>query len=283
MLETNHPLSIRKQCELLKINRTAQYYHPRANNNHEAIIANRIHEIWNELPFYGYRRITAQLQREGYDINHKRVSRLMHVMNLQALYPKTKCSRKDDVQPHPYLLKNLSINKANQVWATDLTYIKLPSGFVYLVALIDIYSRKIMGWKLSITMEVIFCLEMLMEAVGEYGIPIIINTDQGSQYTSTSWVEALQAMAIRISMDGKGRWADNVYVERLWRTIKQENIYLYGCDTIKSLRVSITEFVDFYNTRRLHQSLGYHTPDEVYQGLCAARELVHYSKREAAN
>jgi len=283
MLEISNPLSIRQQCELLQINRTSQYYQPRVQNSNEAIVANRIYEIWHEFPFYGYRRITAQLQRESYEINHKRVSRLMHVMNLEALYPKPKCSQKDGSQPHPYLLKELTINHSNQVWATDLTYIKLPSGFVYLVALIDIYSRKIMSWKISITLEVIFCLEMLEEAILKYGIPIIINTDQGAQYTSLAWVGALQAMAIQISMDGKGRWADNVYVERLWRTIKQENIYLYSCETIKSLRSSIDEFVDFYNTRRLHQSLNYHTPNEVYQGLWAAKELVHYSKRGVAN
>ena len=283
MLENRNLLSIRQQCKLLQINRTSQYYQPRVQKCDDAIIANRIFEIWNDLPFYGYRRITAQLQRESYKINHKRVLRLMHVMNLEALYPKPKCSQKGRSQPYPYLLKGLTINHPNQVWATDLTYIKLPTGFVYLVALIDVYSRKIMSWKISITMEVCFCLEMLEEAMIKYGNPIILNSDQGSQYTSLEWVSTLQTMEIQISMDGRGRWADNIYIERLWRTIKEENVYLYSCDTVKSLRFSIDKFVDFYNTRRLHQSLNYHTPNEVYQGIWKAKELLHYSNREVAH
>jgi putative transposase len=283
MVENEHSLSIRSQCDLLMINRSMVYYQPKANEGNETIIANRIHEIWYELPFYGYRRITAQLQREGHEINHKRVSRLMRTMNIEALYPKPNCSKKDGAQPHPYLLKDIVVSEPNQAWGTDLTYIRLPSGFVYLVALIDLYSRRIMSWKISITMEVCFCLEMLEDATTLHGIPMMINSDQGSQYTSLAWISALQAMSIQISMDGKGRWADNVYIERLWRTIKQEQVYLYSCETIKSLKATMDEYIVFYNTRRLHQSLNYRTPDEVYQGLWRPAPLIHYSKREIMN
>lgn len=272
------PVSVRQQCQLLEINRSTLYYQPHAISD-DTIMANRILELWQALPFYGYRRITAQLVREGNAINHKRVKRLMDEMGLQALYPKPKISAKDGITAWPYLLKDFTICASNQVWSTDLTYVRLPSGFVYLAAILDVYSRRVMSWGISNTMEATFCVEVLQRALRGCPAPLILNSDQGTQYTSQLWIKTLQDAGVAISMDGKGRWADNVYVERLWRTIKYEHIHLHGCTSLPELRASVGEFVMFYNMERLHQSLDYHTPDEVYQGLWQPLPLVHYSRR----
>lgn len=280
MIDHSASLSISAQCTLLGVNRTRVYYKPNPLVKDETILANRLYEVWLESPFYGYRRLTATLAREGFTLNHKRVVRLMKSMNIRALYPSPNLSKSDGSCIYPYLLRDVVIESPNQVWATDLTYIKLPTGFVYLMALIDIYSRKIVAWGVSNTMDAAFCITVLNEALLNFEAPEIMNTDQGSQYTSALWIEVLALKFIKISMDGKGRWADNIYVERLWRTIKYEHVYIYSCETIKALKSSLAPYIDFYNNKRLHQSLDYHTPNEVYQGSWKAKSLVHYSKKE---
>ena len=264
MIEKSHKsLSVRKQCSLLDLNRSTLYYEA-VEGPDDTALANEIHELWMEMPFYGYRRIAAALRRRGYCINEKRVLRLMREMNVQALYPRPKTtirSAKDAV--YPYLLKELEITRPNQVWATDITYIKMPVGFAYLVALIDVYSRYIVSWRLSNTMDTHFCLEMLDEALC-YACPEILNTDQGSQFTSGDWIGRLQSSGVLVSMDGKGRWVDNIIIERFWRTLKHEHVLLHSFGDLRQARQSIREFIKLYNFRRLHQSLGYQTPAEVY-------------------
>jgi putative transposase len=264
MIETNHKnLSIRRQSALLQINRSTLYYEPieAVDDTH---LANEIHEIWLGMPFYGYRRVTAELRRRSYRINEKRVLRLMREMNMQALYPgpKTTVRFSKDVA-YPYLLNGLEVVRPNQVWATDITYIKMPVGFAYLVALIDVHSRYVIAWRLSNTMDTHFCLEMLDTALS-YARPEILNTDQGSQFTSRDWIERVEGFGILVSMDGKGRWVDNIIIERFWRTLKYEHVLLHSFEDLRQARRSIGEFINLYNFKRLHQSLGYRPPAEVY-------------------
>ena len=257
-------LSVLKKCHLLDIPRSSFYY----KNKAEEICSNTvnlIHELWLSYPQFGYRRITAMLKDSGYVINKKKVQRLMREMGLTAIYCKPyKGSFKREDYKYPYLLKDLNIIRINQVWATDITYIKMPRGFVYLCALIDLHSRFIVSWNLSIGMQVDFCLEMLESAFAKYRIPEIINSDQGAQFTSYDWIKSLSDNNIKISMDGKGRWADNVIMERFWRTLKQEQVYLDPPDSVKELRIQITRFIDFYNNIRPHQALKYRTPSSLY-------------------
>jgi len=264
MIDQKHDfLSIRKQCNVLGIWRSNVYYEP-LQNKEESILANEIRDLWLDIPAYGYRRITAELHRRGYDINHKHVLRLMRDMHIQALYPKPKTSiRNTKHKIYPYLLRDLFITKPNHVWSTDITYIKMPQGFVYLTSLIDIYSRFIIGWRLSNTLDETFCEEALNSAF-QYGKPEILNTDQGSQFTSEAWISCLVKNNIKISMDGKGRWADNIIIERFWRTLKHEHILLHAFESVKEIKESIKKFIMVYNYKRLHQSLGYKTPAEVY-------------------
>jgi len=264
MINQKHDLlSIRKQCNVLGIWRSNVYYEP-LQNKEESILANEIRDMWLDIPAYGYRRITAELHRRGYNINHKHVLRLMRDMHIQALYPKPKTSiRNTKHKVYPYLLRDLPIIKPNHVWSTDITYIKMPQGFVYLTSLIDIYSRFIIGWRLSNTLDETFCEEALNSAF-QYGKPEILNTDQGSQFTSEAWTSCLIKNNIKISMDGKGRWADNIIIERFWRTLKHEHILLHAFESAKEIKESIKKFIMVYNYKRLHQSLGYKTPAEVY-------------------
>ncbi len=260
----NSTLSLRQQCRLLSINRSTLYYEPKPND--DSTLANEIHEIWLEMPFYGYRRVTVQLRRNGYDVNHKCVLRLMKAMNLQALYPRPKTTKRNkDHKVYPYLLRDLVINRPNQVWATNITYITMPTGgFMYLVALIDVYSRFILSWRLSNTLDTSFCLDMLDQALSNYNKPEIINTDQGCQFTSQLWINRLNDAGIKISMDGIGRCHDNIIIERFWRTIKHEHILVQCFNSVPELKESIAGYIVLYNTKRLHQSLGYNTPKEVY-------------------
>ena len=264
MIEMNHQnLSVRKQSALLQINRSTLYYEP-IEAVDDTNLANEIHELWLEMPFYGYRRVTAELRRRGNLINEKRVLRLMREMNVQALYPRPKTTIRSAKDPvYPYLLNGLEIVRPNQVWATDITYIKMPVGFAYLVALIDVHSRYVLAWRLSNTMDTHFCLEMLDEALF-YACPEILNTDQGSQFTSRDWIECVEGSGILVSMDGKGRWVDNIIIERFWRTLKHEHVLLHSFEDLRQARRSIGEFMTLYNHKRLHQSLGYRTPAEVY-------------------
>jgi putative transposase len=264
MVDSSHEsLSMRRQCALLGIWRSRIYYKPIPDPD-ESILANEIHEIWLAIPFYGYRRITAELQRRGYDVNHKRIARIMKSMHIQALYPRPKTTtRNPDHKIYPYLLRDLEIIGPNHVWATDITYIRMPEGFMYLVALIDLHSRFIIGWNLSNSLDASFCEEVLKTALVN-GKPVIINTDQGSQFTGTKWIELVEEYEIKVSMDGRGRWADNIFIERFWRSLKHEHILLHEFETVGQLRASIEHYIDIYNNRRLHQSLGYKTPAEVY-------------------
>jgi len=265
MIELSHKkLSVRQQCQLLEVNRSMVYYKGKKAVD-ESEIMNRIHEIWLKFPAYGYRRITKALQDEGYDINRKRGYRLMKLMSLEALYTKPKLS-----EPHPghkiypYLLKGLSIDRPNQVWCTDITYVKMPQGFVYLVAIIDVYSRYIVSWRLSTSLDAAFCLDMLRSAF-DVGIPEILNTDQGSQFTSTDWINSVEGAGVKVSMDGKGRWADNIPIERFWRTLKHENVFLNAYETVAEARNGIRRFIELYNEERLHSSIGYTNPGAVYR------------------
>jgi putative transposase len=266
MIDIQHEqMSIRQQCAVLGVNRSSFYYVPRPLLE-DTDLANEIHDVWLEIPSYGYRRVTEELQRRGYLINSKKVLRLMRDMKLQAIYPRPKTSLRSPSHPiYPYLLRGLDISSPNQVWATDITYIKMPVGFAYLVAIIDVYSRYVLSWRLSNTMDTHFCLEMLEEAL-QIATPDIINTDQGSQFTSNEWVAKVEGSGAKVSMDGKGRWADNIYIERFWRSLKHEHVLLYSYEDLRQARRSIGGYMEIYNHRRLHQSLGYKTPAEVYSG-----------------
>jgi putative transposase len=262
---------------LLTINRSNIYYQPR---NYQEIndLCNEIYELWSRHQFFGYRRITAVLKdQSGYPINQKKVLRLMRLMGLQAIYPKPRTTiiNKKEYK-YPYLLNNIIIAKPNQVWATDITYIKTGVGFVYLIALIDWFSRFIISWKLSISMTTDFCLDVLNQGIKAHKKPEIINTDQGSQFTSNEWVKQLDDNNIKISMDGKGRWVDNVYIERFWRTVKQEQIYINPPDNITELRQQINKFIKFYNYQRPHQSLQYKTPSQIYYNDDSKRKIIKF-------
>jgi putative transposase len=265
MLDKTDVLSIRKQAKLLDINRSSVYYKPVMNRDSE--IANLIQEIYLDSDCrYGYRKVSAVLQNSGCVVNNKKVLKLMQEMNLQGLYPRkfiNTSARDLEHKTYPYLLEGLDINKANQVWATDITYIKILDRFMYFVAIIDIYSRYIVSYDLSHTLDASFCVAALKEALRE-GIPEIFNSDQGCQFTSEIFIKALVENGVNISMDHKGRCFDNIIVERLWRTLKQEAIYYYRPETIKELEICLRDFVLWYNTKRVHQSLKYRTPEALY-------------------
>ena len=258
-------LSVRRQCELLRLSRSGMYYEPVATSPEELALMRRIDEVHLKYPFYGSRKLAIELRHEGRDANRKRVQRLMRVMGLEAMVPKPKTS-----EPHPehvvfpYLLRGLAISKANQVWATDITYIPMKSGFVYLVAIMDWYSRRVLSWRLSNTLDSSFCIEALQEAFKRFGQPEIFNTDQGAQFTADAFTTLLRKRDIAISMDGKGRWCDNVFVERFWRSIKYEEIYLHAYDSVSEARNGIGQYIQFFNNRRPHSSLQAQTPDQVY-------------------
>ena len=262
--QNNKSLSIRVQCALLNVCRSTIYYQSKDSPN-AVMIANEIYEIWSEMPYYGYRKITKELQRRGYEINHKKVLKMMQEMRITALYPKPKTSiLSRQHKKYPYLLRNVKIERPNQAWKTDITYIKICGGYIYLIAIIDVFSRFIVSWAVSVTMEVDFCLEALDKALFHWQKPEILNSDQGSQFTSLEWTERLEKNDIKISMDGVRRWADNIYIERFWRTIKYEYIFLHNFSTVKEAKSAIDRFINEYNYRRLHQSLEYQTPSEVY-------------------
>lgn len=263
--EKSITLDFKKKCELLNVPRSSMYYEPKIlNDNSDMIIINELAEIYQKHSFYGYRRMTIKLQEKGFLINHKKVRRLLKIAGIQAIYPIKKTTvRNSQHKVFPYLLKNMTINQPNQVLKVDITYIKICRGFVYLICLIDVFSRKIMGWKLSTFLDTASCLEALNLAL-QHGIPTMINSDQGCQFTSDAWINALQTKGIQISMDGKGRWIDNVLIERLWRTIKYELIYLHSFDTVQQVREALDKYIVFYNQERRHMSLNYHTPDEIF-------------------
>jgi len=266
MVADNSKLSVRRQCELLDLNRSSVYYKHQPALTTDVDILNRIRDIWGRCPFYGYRRITKELQGNGVEINHKRVQRLMVSGGIQAIYPGPNTSKRNHKQAvHPYLLKGLAISRANKVWQVDITYLRMGKGFMYLVALIDVYSRYVVGWSLSNTMEPSFCMMALAMGLTQ-AIPEIINSDQGSQFTSDEWIKTLKDRGIKVSMTGKGRCLDNIYIERFWRNFKWEEFYLYDYQSVVELKKAIIGYIDFYNHRRRHQSLDYKTPAQIYLG-----------------
>lgn len=266
MVDRAHPLSIRRQCELLGVSRSGLYYEAEPTSPEELSLMRRIDELHLKYPFYGSRKIALELRNEGRDVNRKRVQRLMRLMGLEALAPKPKTS-----EPHPehvvypYLLRGMTICRANQVWAADVTYIPMKAGFVFLVAIIDWYSRRVLSWRLSATLDPSFCVQALEEALGRFGQPDIFNTDQGAQFTANAFTTVLRERGIAISMDGRGRCLDNVFVERLWRSLKYEEVYLHVYDTVAEVRAGIRRYFDFYNDRRPHQALGYQTPAAFFE------------------
>lgn len=266
LVNTHLDITVTRQCQLLGVERSGLYYKPTPKVD-DTVMMNRIYEVWYKHPTFGYRRIAKTLRREGMMVNRKKVGRLMKVMGLQAIYPKPKTSIKNaSHQVYGYLLSGLKITEPNQAWQVDITYIRTRKGFVYLTALIDVYSRYIVGWSLSNTMDTSLCLDALNKSLS-HSTPQIINSDQGSQFTSEKWTDALKKKHIDISMTGKGRCIDNVYIERFWRSIKHEKIKLSEFDNIHELENLIAEYIEHYNHERPHQALGEFVPSEVYTGL----------------
>lgn len=266
MVEADHPeLSIRRQCELLEVNRASWYYEPVPESAENLALMRRIDEQFLATPFFGSRQMTAWLQRQGLAINRKRVQRLMRRMGLEAIYPKPRTTQRGAGHPiYPYLLRDLTVTRVDQVWGADITYVPLRHGFVYLVAILDWYSRYVVAWRLSNSLEGSFCQECLDKALAR-GRPEIFNTDQGVQFTSEAFTSRLHAQHIAISMDGRGRALDNVFVERLWRTVKQENIYLHDYATPWEAEDGLTAYFRFYSEERPHSRLRNQTPGEVYR------------------
>lgn len=281
MLDRSHKdLSVRAQCLLLKIPRATAYYQkePQAD---DSILVNEIYEIWQKKSYYGYRKITAELKRRSYAVNRKRVYRLMREARIQALYPRPQTSAPNTQHKrYPYLLRDCVIDRPNQVWTTDITYIKVGDSWMYLVAILDVHSRYILAWSLSNTLDTEFCIAVLQRAL-THATPEILNTDQGSQFTSEEWLTCVESHGIKVSMDGVGRWADNIYIERFWRTVKYEHLFWQVFDSVIDLKKSLTHFLHEYNTDRLHQSLGYHTPYEAYTQKVAV-PAMRYKKEKAA-
>ena len=271
MIEAQHKnLSVVKQCGLLHISRSGLYYKSSGESALNLALMRLIDEQYLKCPWYGSRQMTRYLKRQGYCVGRKRIRRLMRQMGLMAICPGPHTSRRHPDHPvFPYLLRNLSVTQANQVWCTDVTYIPLAHGFVYLVAIMDWHTRHVLSWRVSTTQDTSFCLEALAEAIEKYGKPEIFNTDQGSQFTSAAWVNELARQDIKISMDGKGCWMDNVFIERLWRSLKYECIYLNAFDTIREAIDGIAYWMNYYNQERPHSSLGDQTPGEMYHKLAA--------------
>jgi len=254
------------QCQLAGIARSTVYADKAEVDEVELMLLRLLDEEYTRHPFYGSRKMTVWLRDQGHAVNRKRVQRLMRILGLIAMVPGPNTSKKHPEHTvYPYLLRGLRVVRPNQVWSTDITYIRLAHGFVYLVAIIDWYSRKVLSWRVSNTMDVGFCVDCLTAALKQYGPPDIFNTDQGSQFTSDKWIAVLQENSIKISMDGRGRALDNIFVERLWRSVKYEDIYPKNYVYIPELLLGLTEYFAFYNGERYHQALDYKTPDQVYQ------------------
>ena len=266
MIDRGRPApSVRRQCEILRVSRSGLYYEPEPTSPDQLALMRRIDELHLKYPFYGSRKLSDALRKEGFEANRKRIQRLMRLMGMEAMAPKPKTS-----EPHPehvtypYLLRGLAISRVNQVWATDITYIPMRTGFVYVAAIMDWYSRRVLSWRLSNTLDSSFCVEALEEALDRFGKPEIFNTDQGAQFTADVFTKPLRDRGIAISMDGKGRCLDNVFVERLWRSLKYEEVYLHAYENVLEAHTGIGRYFGFYNDERAHQSLGYQTPAAFY-------------------
>ncbi len=260
-------LPVVAQCRLLKVARSTLYYRSVPVSADDLAVMRRMDELHLAWPFYGSRRMAAVLRREGRAVNRKRAKRLMKVMGIEAIYQKPNTSKgHPDHKVYAYLLRGLTIGRPNQVWCADITYVPMAKGFVYLVAVMDWFSRRVLSWRLSITMETDFCVEALTEAMERYGQPEIFNTDQGVQFTSTGFVDELAERGVRISMDGKGRFLDNIFIERLWRSLKYEEVFIKAYGSVPEARIGIGEWLRFYNDERPHQALDYRTPTAVFHG-----------------
>ena len=268
MIDHNHALPVARQARALGISRSSVYYRPIPVSDGDLRRLRRIDELHLEYPFAGSRMLRDMLRREGFISGRRHVATLMRRMSIEALYRRPNTSRRHPAHlVHPYLLRGLAVTRPGQVWAMDITYIPMSRGFVFLAAVIDWFSRKVLAWRLSITMDTAFCVETVEEALGQYDAPEIFNTDQGSQFTSTAFTGILERNGIAISMDGKGSWRDNVFVERLWKSVKYEEVYLKAYGSVSEARTSIGRYLAFYNSRRPHSSLGGMTPDEFYARL----------------
>ena len=267
MIEPAHPkLSVVRQCELVSISRSGFYYQPVGETPLNLPLMRLIDMQFLETPWYGSRQMARHLRREGYTVGRKRIRRLMAKMGLAPIYrrPRTTVPNSEH-RVYPYLLRGMVIDRANHVWCSDITYIPMRRGFLYLVAVMDWSTRKVLSWRVSNTLDVEFCIEALEEALARFGRPEIFNTNQGSQFTSSRFTGVLREAAVRISMDGRGRWMDNVFIERLWRSLKYECVYLHGFETGSELRAGLSRWIEYYNTRRPHSTLAGCTPDEAYR------------------
>ena len=271
MIDRGAKLTVARQAELLDLSRSGVYYTPRPISQRDLGLMRRLDELHLRLPFYGSRKLTRELQNEGHAVGRRHVTTLMRRMGLEAIYRKPRTSiPAREAAIRPYLLANLSIERPNQVWTSDITYLPMAHGFMYLAAILDVASRKVLAFRLSNTLTADFCVEALQEAMARFGKPEIFNTDQGAQFTSAEWLKVLDEAGVAVSMDGKGRWIDNVFIERLWRSVKYEEVYLHGYANGTEARTALTRYFSFYNARRTHQALDYRTPDEVYFPALAA-------------
>jgi len=267
MIDRGSELPVTCQAELLDLSRSSVYYAPRPLPERDLRLMRRLDELHLKWPFYGSRKLARELQLEGHAVGRRHVTTLMRRMAMETIYRKPRTSiPAREAAIRPYLLSGLVIDRPNQVWAADLTYVPMAHGFQYLVAILDVWSRKVLSWRVSNTMTPDFCVEALEEALARHGKPEIFNTDQGSQFTCKDWTDALDEAEVPISMDGKGRWIDNVFIERLWRSVKYENIYLKAYESGSALRRGLADYFEFYNAERTHQSLDYRRPDDVYYG-----------------
>jgi putative transposase len=271
MIDRGSKVPVRRQAELLDLSRSSVYYTPRPLSDRDLGLMRRLDELHLQLPFYGSRKLTRELRKEGHEVGRRHVVTLMRRMGIEVIYrrPRTSIPARE-ATIRPYLLGNLAINRPNQVWASDITYLPMAHGFLYLVAILDVASRKVLAFRLSNTLTTDFCVEALQEALAKFGAPEIFNTDQGSQFTSEEWIKVLDDAGVAISMDGKGRWIDNVFIERLWRSVKYEEVYLHGYSNGTEARSALSRYFSFYNARRSHQALEYRTPDELYFEALAA-------------
>lgn len=269
MIEPAHPkLSVTRQCKLLGLPRSSFYHQPQPARDRDREMMQRLDELSMAYPFYGSRQMARVLRREGHTINRKRVQRLMRLLGLEAIYQKPNLSRPNTSHKiYPYLLRKLAVTRPNQVWATDITYVPIQGGFIYLCAVIDWHSRRVLAWELSNTLDAGFCVRAVARAIAAHGVPEIFNTDQGCQFTSAEFTQPLLALGVQLSMDGKGRALDNVFVERLWRTVKYEEIYLKSYVSLVDAHAQLDRYFDLYNHRRPHSSLEDRTPDEAYRGV----------------
>jgi putative transposase len=283
MIEQPHPLSLSRQCQLLGLSRAALYYRPVAVSDDELELMALIDRQYLRTPFYGSRRMTAWLWTQGHLVNRKRVQRLMGLMGLEVIYQRPRTSRPaPGHRTYPYLLRGLAIERVNQVWAADITYIPMARGFLYLVAVMDWVSRYVLAWRLSNLLDASFCIETLEEALRQ-GRPEIFNTDQGSQFTDQDFTGVLSAHGVAISMDGRGRFSDNIFVERLWRSLKYEEVYLRAYESVAEARHGITGYFNFYNHERLHQALGYRAPRQVFEEAMRVAKLRRGRNAAGAN